>query len=187
VRLAAPHRAISPVNPAHLVVLAAALAVPVAGHAALYKCAVDGGTVVYQDTPCPAGRELRDFDRDPGNVSVVPFGNAPAPSPPRSGARAAPKADAKVNAKAIAKSDSKPAKADARTRRPPADPQQRRFLHAGMSEGEVIARVGQPDVKTKTRRGVRWTYLPVADDAGTMTTVTFERGAVAEIERKIIR
>ena len=64
---------------------------------------------------------------------------------------------------------------------------QRRFLHAGMSEGEVIARVGQPDVKTKTRRGVRWTYLPVAEDAGTMTTVSFERGAVAEIERKIIR
>src|SRR6478735_8385658 len=60
VRLPAPHRAIPPVNPAHLVLLAAAaLAVPVAGHAALYKCAVDGGSVVYQDTPCPAGRELR--------------------------------------------------------------------------------------------------------------------------------
>jgi len=172
------------VNPAHLVLLAAAaLALPATGHAALYKCAVDGGTVVYQDTPCPAGRELRDFDRDPANVSVVPFGNAPAPAPPRSGARAAAKADAKATAKA----DAKPAKADARARKPPADPQQRRFLHAGMSEGEVIARVGQPDVKTKTRRGVRWTYLPVAEDAGTMTTVSFERGAVAEIERKIIR
>ena len=181
-RLPASHRAITPVNPAHLVLLAAALAVPVAGHAALYKCAVAGSTVVYQDTPCPAGRELRDFDRDPANVSVVPFGNAPAPAPPRS-ARAAAKADAKASAKA----DAKPAKADARARKPPADPQQRRFLHAGMSEGEVIARVGQPDVKTKTRRGVRWSYLPVAEDAGTMTTVTFERGAVAEIERKIIR
>lgn len=171
-------------NPAHLVLLAGtALAVPVAGHAALYKCALDGATVVYQDTPCPAGRELRDFDRDPANVSVVPFGTAPAPAAPRSSARAAAKADARPNAKP----DAKPAKADARTRKPPADPQQRRFLHAGMSEGEVIARVGQPDVKTKTRRGVRWTYLPVAEDTGTMTTVTFERGAVAEIERKIIR
>jgi len=181
------------VNPAHLVVLAAAaLAVPVAGHAALYKCALDGGTVVYQDTPCPAGRELRDFDRDPANVSVVPFGNAPAPQPPpRSAGKAAGKADAKAtgkaDGKASARADAKPAKPDARTRKPPADAQQRRFLHAGMSEGEVIARVGQPDVKTKTRRGVRWTYLPVAEDAGTMTTVTFERGAVAEIERKIIR
>jgi hypothetical protein len=174
------------VNPAHLVLLAAALAVPVAAHAALYKCAVDGGTVVYQDTPCPAGRQLRDFDRDPANVSVVPFGNAPAPAPPRSGAKAAAKTDAKAttkpDAKAGAKADAKPA-----ARKTPADAQQRRFLHAGMSEGEVIARVGQPDVKTKTRRGVRWTYLPVADDVGTMTTVTFERGAVAEIERKIIR
>jgi hypothetical protein len=176
------------VNPAHLVLLAAAaLAVPLTGHAALYKCAVDAGAVVYQDTPCPAGRELRDFDRDPANVSVVPFGNAPAPAPPRSGAKAAAKGTTKADGKASAKADAKPAKADARARKPPADAQQRRFLHGGMSEGEVIARVGQPDVKARTRRGVRWTYMPVADDASTMTTVTFERGAVAEVERKIIR
>jgi hypothetical protein len=171
------------VNPAHLLVLAAALlAPPAAAHAALYKCAAEAGKVVYQDTPCAAGRELRDFERDPANVSVVPFGNPPAPPAPR-GARAG----AKAEAKATGKPEAKAAKSDARTRKPAADAQQRRFLHAGMSEGEVIARIGQPEVKTKTRRGVRWTYMPVAEDANTMTSVTFERGAVAEIERKIIR
>ena len=173
------------VNAAHLLLIAgAALLAPAASEAALYKCAADAGRVVYQDAPCPAGHELRDFDRDPANVSVVPFGNAPAPVAPR-GAGKADRPTAKTGARADA--DGKAARSDARVRRPPADAQQRRFLHAGMSEGEVIARVGQPDVKTRTRRGVRWTYMPVAEDASTMTSVTFERGAVAEIERKIIR
>jgi hypothetical protein len=179
------------VNPAHLVLLAAiALAAPATVEAALYKCAAEAGAVVYQDTPCAAGRELRDFERDPANVSVVPFGNGAASAPPR-GARGADKTAtkpaAKADARAATKPDAKAARADARAHRPPADPQQRRFLHAGMSEGEVIARVGQPEVRTKTRRGMRWTYMPVTEDANTMTTVTFERGAVAEIERKIIR
>jgi hypothetical protein len=179
------------VNPAHLVLLTiVALAAPATGGAALYKCATEAGAVVYQDTPCPAGRELRDFERDPANVSVVPFGNGAAATPSRparGSGRTTPNPAAKADAKAAAKPEPKAARADPRTGKPRADAQQRRFLHAGMSEGEVIARVGQPEVKTKTRRGVRWTYMPVAEDANTMTTVTLERGAVAEIERKIIR
>ena len=55
----------------------AALAWPLAAMAGLYKCARDDGTVMYQEDPCPSGRELRDFERDPATVSVVPFSAPP--------------------------------------------------------------------------------------------------------------
>ena len=44
-----------------------ALAVAPPAHAGLYKCARDDGTVMYQEDPARAGKELRDFERDPGN------------------------------------------------------------------------------------------------------------------------
>jgi hypothetical protein len=40
--------------------------------AGLYQCAGEKGAVVYQDTACAPGRELRDSERDPGPLSVVP-------------------------------------------------------------------------------------------------------------------
>src|SRR6476661_1004595 len=53
------------------------IAWPVASSAGLYKCARDDGTVMYQEDSCPSGKELRDFERDPATVSVIPFRAAP--------------------------------------------------------------------------------------------------------------
>ena len=40
--------------------------------ASVFKCAADKGEVVYQDVPCGAGRELRNFDTDPPAITVLP-------------------------------------------------------------------------------------------------------------------
>jgi hypothetical protein len=166
-------------NPPQLAaLLVLALAAPGGACATMYKCAVEGGGVYYQDAPCAPGRQLRDFDRDPANVSVVPF--APPPPP----VTAKPKGALKADKAAPVPKAAKPA---ARAAKGSGEAQQRRFLRPGMSEGEVLTRVGAPDVKAKVRKVVRWQYLPVPEDDHTMTTLTFERGAVTDVERKIIR
>jgi hypothetical protein len=159
--------------------MAVGLAATGAAHAGLYKCAVGDGRVFYQDVPCAPGRELRDFDRDPANGSVVPFGGGPA--------RPAGKANAPRGADKSPPATRGAARGDARARKAAGDPRQRRFLRPGMSEGEVLARVGPPDVKASVRKGARWTYMPVAEDAHTITTLTFEGGALADVDRKVIR
>ena len=134
---------------------ALALAWPVASTAGLYKCARDDGTVMYQEDPCPAGRELRDFERDPATVSVVPF--------------SASRTSAKGAGSAI-------------------NPAERKFLIPGIGEGEVVARVGRPDMSTGAgRKTVRWTYLPAPEDPQTITTLTFELGRLIQVERKVVR
>src|SRR5438034_1370318 len=51
--------------------LAAALAiVSLPAAATIYKCQGANGVPVYQDEPCPPGKELRDFTKDPPTVSV---------------------------------------------------------------------------------------------------------------------
>jgi hypothetical protein len=51
----------------------------------------------------------------------------------------------------------------------------------------VVARIGRPDISTSGgRKTVRWTYLPVPDDPGTITTLTFELGRLVEVARKVI-
>ena len=143
--------------------------------ATTYKCAQDDGQPFYQDAPCAAGRELRNFDVDPANVSVVPF-TLPRPAP-----AAKPGKAARAPATPAA---AKPRKEAARA----GDAGQRRFLRPGMSEGEVIARVGTPDMTaTRNRKSARWTYMPVPEDRDTITNVTFENGRVAEVERKVIK
>ena len=42
--------------------------------ASVFKCAAEKGEVVYQDVPCGAGRELRNFDTDPPALTVIPSG-----------------------------------------------------------------------------------------------------------------
>ena len=57
-----------------------------------------------------------------------------------------------------------------------------------MSEGEVIARVGPPDMtSSRSRKGHRWTYMPVPEDHNTITNLTFDNGRLIEIERKVMR
>jgi len=142
--------------------------------ASVYKCARDDGTVMYQEQPCPAGRELRDFDRDPPSVSVVPFR-----IPPSDEVHSAPK-----STPARTSSERKSRKGDER----PVNAAERKFLMPGIGEGEVVARVGRPDMSTAGgRKTVRWTYLPTPDDPQTITTLTFEFGRLIEVERKVVR
>jgi hypothetical protein len=186
-------RAMAPIAPRIRLValLALALAAPAAS-ATIYKCLLDDGSVFYQDAPCPPGRELRDFDKDPATVSVVPFQQPPSSAGQGSNASGGKgngkarngSANAKANGKAVPKAESKPAKKSAER----GDPTQRKFLRPGMSEGEVVARVGPPDMTSSgTRKGARWTYMPVAEDPNTITNLQFDNGRVVEVERKVLR
>jgi hypothetical protein len=138
--------------------------------AAIHKCAATGG-IVYQDRPCRDG-ESRDADVTDAPLSVLPF-----PSPGRS----------------VQKREPPPAKPP-RAERPrraeavPGNPAERRHLRVGMSEGEVIARVGPPDLTTgKGRKQSRWTWMPVPGDPDTITVVLFETGRAIEVERTVVK
>lgn len=153
------------------VVLVVGLFAP-AAQAQVYKCLDERKQPVYQDKPCPAGAEVRNFDTDPATVSVIPMRPVPGTTtrtvaPPR--ARATPSA--------------KPEKV--RT----GDPGERKYIHPGMNEGEVIARIGPADMTSggKGRKLSRWTYMPVVGDPQTITTVVFDYGKVVEVERKVIK
>jgi uncharacterized protein DUF4124 len=152
-----------------------ALWLPAVALAGLYKCARDDGSVMYQEDPCPAGKELRDFERDPAAVSVIPFRAAPGPD----SRQVAPTPAASRTA-----SERKPRKGVERT----GNAAERKFLVPGIGEGEVVARIGRPDMSTAGgRKTVRWTYLPAPEDPSTITTLTFELGRLVEVERKVIR
>lgn len=153
---------------------AVALIAPSWATAQVWKCAGEQGRPVYQDAPCPEGRALRDFAADPPPVSVIPIRPIPgtvtratAPSPSRE-PRSAP------GRRAVAAHG---------------DPAERRHLQPGMHEGEVMARIGPPDLKSGGggRKLARWTYMPVPADPQTLTTVVFEYGKVIEVERKVVR
>src|ERR1700680_3608297 len=131
--------------------------------ATMVKCKADQGSVVYQDEPCKPGMELRNFDTDPATVSVVP-GSPVAATPPRPPER-------------------KPSSGKAA---------ERRFIRTGMSESEVIRRIGKPEVEARGSRkqgkeGKHWSYLPAAADPDTITTLTIVGGLVANVERKVVR
>ncbi|HLX30973.1 MAG TPA: DUF4124 domain-containing protein [Casimicrobiaceae bacterium] len=156
-----------------IAVFAVALAMPATTHAGLYKCLRDDGSVMYQEDACPPGKELRDFGRDPAPVSVVPFRIPPSdakiveprelPLPKTSERKSSKSANRQGNAA------------------------ERKFLVPGIGEGEVVARVGRPDLSSGAgRKVVKWTYLPAPDDPQTITTLTFELGRLVQVERKVI-
>ena len=116
---------------------------------------------------------MRNFATDPATVSVVPMrppaGSATrVASPPREKPVKATKADKKAGSLG--------------------DPAERRHLQLGMHEGEVLARLGTPDLRSGGggRKLARWTYMPVPGDPQTLTTVVFEYGKVIEVERKVV-
>ena len=150
-------------------VVALLLAPP--AQAAVYKCATDRG-VVYQDAACPPGTELRNLEEDPATLSVVPGTPVPA-------ARAA--ASSRSPSRAAARPIARLQKAG--------NAAERRFIYAGMSEAEVVMRIGRPDFDSKGRgrSGRRWAYLPAAGDPDTMTTLTIAGGTVVDVERKVAR
>ena len=145
-----------------------------AASAQVFKCSGEQGQPVYQDQPCTAGRELRNFTVDPPALSVIPLRPIPG-----------------TTSRAVASPPARKANVAATRREAPrtGDPAERRHLHPGMHEGEVISRIGMPDMKSGGggRKLARWTYLPVSGDAQTLTTVVFEYGKVVEVERKVMK
>ena len=164
----------------HLLALGCALLWAPAAYATIYKCEGPGGVPVYQDSPCPPGKELRDFDKDPPTVSVMPLSEAPLPG-----------TTTRQTLPATAPGSGK-AKNGGRPKPPPAPPgagADRKFIAPGINEGEVMTRLGPPDMKSggSGRKVSRWTYLPTSDDPGTVTTLTFENGRLIEVERKVVK
>src|ERR1700674_5450706 len=105
--------------------------------ATMVKCKADHGSVLYQDEPCKAGMELRNFDTDPATVSVVPGAPVVASPPPAAAQR--------IRCRQVA-------------RRPPdqkissGKAAERRFIRTGMSEAEVLRRIGKPEVDARSSR-----------------------------------
>lgn len=143
--------------------------------AGMFKCQGEKGAILYQDTPCAAGRELRNFDTDPANVSVVP--GTPIPHDARAVTQdtgaARPRTTGTKHARAP-------------TRRS-GDPGERKHIASGMAQGEVVARIGKPDVTSGGRKGKTWVYFPVAGDESTLTTLNVSGGKVVGVERKVMR
>jgi Domain of unknown function (DUF4124) len=139
--------------------------------ATVYKC-VDIAGVVYQDTPCKPGAEQRNFATDPPSLSVVP--GTPMPTSNNATVRAARGDGGTIPIK---------------TRDATGNVHERRFIRIGMSQAEVLQRIGRPDVDARNQhgKGHRWSYLPRSGDPDTITTVTLVDGRVAEVERKIVR
>jgi hypothetical protein len=147
-----------------------------AADATMVKCRGDQGSVVYQDEPCKPGMELRNFDTDPATVSVVP-GSPVAATPPPAAQR--------TRAAPVARRASEPKLSSGKAA-------ERRFIRTGMSESEVIRRIGKPELDARSSRkqgkdGKHWSYLPAAGDPDTITTLTIVGGLVANVERKVVR
>lgn len=140
--------------------------------AAVYKCDGDKGGVVYQDTPCGPGKELRNLQTDPPTLSVVPG----TPVAPAKSTAASPKPDR------LPRASSKPA-------RQLGNPAERKFVREGMSEGDVLLKLGKPDVAMNARgaKSTQWSYMPTLGDPDTLTTITFAGGKVTRVERKVAR
>ena len=74
-----------------------------------------------------------------------------------------------------------------------ADASERRFIREGMSEGELIMKVGRPDSESVDSGGgsavtvKRWIYFPTSGDPQTVTTLTIRDGRVVEVDRQISR
>ena len=160
---------------AAVITLALAI-VPTLAAATIYKCQGDNGAPIYQDEPCRTGKELRDFDKDPPTVSVMPLGPAAGTTTRQTLPATQPAAKIKTGARS-------------KSSAPMGNPSERKFLAPGVNEGEVITRVGAPDMKSggSGRKIARWTYLPVPEDAQTITTLTFEHGRLVEVERKVVK
>jgi hypothetical protein len=74
-----------------------------------------------------------------------------------------------------------------------ADASERKFIRAGMSEGEVIMKIGPPNSESQDSGGgakvstKRWIYFPDSRDPQTITTLTIRNGQVVEVDRQISR
>lgn len=153
----------------------AALAAAPFARADVYKCKGDSGPV-YQEMPCAQGKELRNFQLDPPEITVLP-------AQPR--ANVVPPAKTPAEKAAEAKPNgAKPGKSALS-----GDASERKFLRTGMTEAEVLAKLGQPDMTVggKNGKAARWTYMPAPGDPETITSLTLSKGTVTEVDRKAVR
>ena len=73
------------------------------------------------------------------------------------------------------------------------DAADRKFIREGMSEGEVVMKIGKPDSETLDSGASaalvvkKWVYMPAAGDPQTVTTIVIRGGTVGEITRQIAR
>jgi hypothetical protein len=158
----------------------ATLALASIARADVYKCAGEGGSPIYQEMPCAKGRELRNFQTDPPEITILP-------AIPRTGAPAdkgAVPAETKAAKDAKAAKDVRPGKSAQA-----GDASERKFLRTGMSEADVLSKLGPPDMTTGARNSgvARWTYMPAPGDPETITSMTITKGTVTDIERKAVR
>ena len=126
--------------------VAVALAVVPSGtRAEVYKCAGEGAIPVYQEVPCAKGRELRNFQTDPPEITILPAPSRANPAP--SAAKNATANDAKSG------KDAKPGKSTTA-----GDASERKLIRTGMTEGKVLAKLGYPDMTTGGKNGAaaRW-------------------------------
>ena len=149
----------------------------------IYKCKGPGAAPVYQQQPCPAGTTLRDLVDDPATVSIIPFDRS-TPAQAARPSRAKPSAG-----RAVARPEKfDKRKAEAERRTSDAAVGERRHVKDGMSDGEVMARLGLPDHQSgKGGRKMRWTYMPAPGDPHTVTQVHFVDGHVVSVDRKTMR
>jgi hypothetical protein len=74
-----------------------------------------------------------------------------------------------------------------------ADAGERKFIREGMSEGDVLMKIGKPDSQSEDTGGgakvtiKRWIYMPTYGDGQTITTVVLEKGQVKEVTRQMSR
>ena len=74
-----------------------------------------------------------------------------------------------------------------------ADAAERKYIREGMSEGEVLMKIGKPDSESVDTGGgattsiKRWIYFPAPADQQTMTTVVLRSGKVTEVSRQVSR
>ena len=69
----------------------------------------------------------------------------------------------------------------------------RKFIREGMTESEVLLKIGKPDSESVDSGGgaqvvvKRWIYMPASGDSQTMTTITLRAGKVIEVSRQVAR
>ena len=72
-----------------------------------------------------------------------------------------------------------------------ADANERRFIRQGMSEGDVLMKLGKPDSESVDTAGgativtKRWLYLPTSGDEQVLTTIVLEGGRVIQVIRQV--
>jgi len=70
---------------------------------------------------------------------------------------------------------------------------ERRFIREGMTEGEVMVKIGRPDSESNDSGGgakvtvKRWVYLPAPGDPQMITTLVIRDGKVVEVSRQMVR